>query len=137
MEDDEPWTGVCRYEPGSIEWVMIGEEAEYSAIIICCDPKNPNFGNISLCVTNCAEGKPVALSLVELMRGMYWQHTLMVKEYGLEALKQYCPSFWSGSESRLEKNSFDYFRSIRGWTDNDSGLGKKELPAVRDKFPPK
>lgn len=70
-DDDEPWEGIHYSANGVLEWLPIGEEAEFSSLMICCNKKHEDFGAICKATTNCAEGQPVASSLVQLFRSLY------------------------------------------------------------------
>lgn len=114
------------------KWVGIGTEAEFDAIMVCCDPSNEDYGAISVFVTNCGEGCYVCSDIVTLLRAGYSKFKRFEQDFSEKAIKQLVRRFArSGSSADRGGDCFDLFRSIRGWVENQPFELEKLLEVVR------
>ena len=58
---------------GTSGWVIFSECAGIYQEILCCDSNHSDFGMVSAWTINCGNGKPVANSFLDVIRGMYFK----------------------------------------------------------------
>ncbi len=103
------------------KWLIFGEEAEYANWLICCDPKNPDFGCVSFFINNLPEGEFVFPSLLEMFSGMYKMFKKLQQHFSdkeiLFLVENGCAR--SGSDTyHGGVDALELLKTMRSWKDS-------------------